>query len=238
MSNKRSRVNSIVHPTAVTPAGILTERANEVSTDLISSTNRTSNAEKLLKLLINDTIRSYDVLKRSERDGAWEQLYNKFNCDGYDRKYEYGQTKKREELFAIKAKALDYSNSVPKPTTDLTSLDNNERANLESYKFKNLSSCSNFKATLIEEEDDIIHQLNVLNTRRFNNHIKQQYLKSVFEVLNSNIKAALVAECIDGYILDCGGDTFKAKREDNLIIEDVEYEAELNLGQMQIEDKK
>ena len=50
MSNKRSRVNSIVHPTAVTPAGILTERANEVSTDLISSTNRTSNAEKLTDL--------------------------------------------------------------------------------------------------------------------------------------------------------------------------------------------
>jgi hypothetical protein len=235
MSNKRSRSNSSVPPDVVFPSGIFVENP-EVTTNLISTTKNTTNAEKLLRGLINETIRDYDVLKRSERDEAWDTLYWKFRYDGYDRMYETGQTKKREELFAIKAKALDYSNSIPQPQTDLTNLNNAEKAELESYKLKNLRSCAEFKEKLIQEEDHIIAQLNELNTKRFNNVIKQQYLKSVFEVLHSNVKASLIAECIDGFISDCGGNSFTINREQNLIIEDVKdtEEQQYGFGQMQI----
>ena len=36
------------------------------------------------------------------------------------------------------------------------------------------------------------------------------------------VKAALIAECIDGYIFDCGGISFTAEREENTIIDDSE----------------
>ena len=198
-----------------------------------TNNNGQTNAEKELRKLIQETLNGYDLLQRSQRNEGYGVVYQKFDNDGYKRMLQQGQTKKRQELLLIKAKALDYANSTPQPAVDLGPLGNDEKVKLKSFATKNLKSCNAFKSELVDEEDEIITALNEWNRRHFVNKIKQEYLKEILSVLNINVKSKFVAEVIDNYIYDCGNNAYKQNREDDEIIEDVEYEAE---DQMRIEN--
>ena len=203
--------------------GALNEQKPVVPTTLIPKNNiGQSNAEKELRKLIHETLNGYDLLQRSQRNEGYNVMYQKFHSDGFNRMLQQGQTKKRQELLLIKAKALDYANSIPQPDVDLGLLGNDEKVKLKSYATKNLKSCDAYKAELVDEEDAIITALNEWNRKHYVNKIKQEYLKEVLSVLNINVKSKFVAEVIDEYIYDCGKDAYKQPREDDEIIEDVD----------------
>ena len=190
-----------------------------MSVPTINETNLVSNAEKELRRLC-DAIADFNVLRRSHQESAKAKVFEALRFSGFHRINETGNSRKRDELLSIRAKALEYKDANLSSTTDLSTLTVAERNSITHYTDKSLSNVENRIEHIRKKEIEYTRQINELNRLLHINLKEQQYLQDIHKDLKYNINGHFVQICIDEYSSSLNNNP-RIIREQNLVIDDI-----------------
>ena len=147
-----------------------------------------SNAEKELRRLC-EAIADFNVLFRSQHESAKAKVFEALRFSGFHRIFETGNSRKRDELLGIRAKALEYKDANLSSTTDLSTLTVAERNSITQYTDKSLSNVENRIEHIRKKEIELTEKINELNRLHYINLKEQQYLQDIQRDIKYNVNA-------------------------------------------------
>jgi len=237
-NNKRFRIEE---PMAVVVRGAFNQGREEQGEEMYPTINKKNvvpHSEKEVRRLCDDALMGINVLRRSEQDEGKEKVFQALRLNGFHRINEAGFSRKRDELYSIKAKAIEYANAIPSSTTDLSSLSEAERNSITQYRAKNLPNIENRIERIVQEEVEITRQLNELNRRHYLNLKEQQYLLDIHKDVKYNINGEFISLCIDSFISSLNNNINYGHivRERNIVIDDLHVEVDRSQRIVRLDD--